>query len=470
MYGIVRVAFRFVIACLMAMLLVVTGPFARVSHALSIDDERDMGQEFLLQAKQQFEFIDDPFANQYINELGQYLLRPLETKPFFFHFYIIKDNTLNAFAAPGGHIFVFSGLIDAMSDVDELAAVICHEIGHVSARHLAKRIEQSKGIGIATMAGILAGMLIGGPVASAVIAGSMAASMQAQLHFSREDERQADQLSYKYMKPASFDPAGMIRALDEIQKGSWLGTGKAPAYLLTHPTGPERISNLESMLTEYTPQELTEEAVRFKALWPAFKTIVKARSLDPHDALASFQKEIKKDPGAYLPHLGAGIVYMQESRYNSAIEELKTALESHSDFIPALRALAEAYQLNGQDEKSLSVLEKVLRLDNGDRAAMYLLGLTYESMGREDKALVLFEKLSYLPPVKDDVFYHLGLAYGREKKLGLAHYNFGVYFKLIGQMNKAGFHFQKAKELAKGDAALMKKIEKETKGLKEGKS
>ena len=192
-------------------------------------------------------------------------------------------------AAPGGHIFIFSGLIDAMDNLDELAAVVCHEIGHVSARHLSKRIDQSKNIGIATMAGLLAGMLLGGPVASAVIAGTLAASMQAQLHFSREDERQADQLSYKYMKPASLDPGGMIRALNEIQKGSWLGTGKAPAYLLTHPTGPERMSNLESMLSEYSPQVLSEEAVHFNALYPAFKMLVKARSLDPHDAMAVFQ-------------------------------------------------------------------------------------------------------------------------------------------------------------------------------------
>jgi tetratricopeptide (TPR) repeat protein len=158
---------------------------------------------------------------------------------------------------------------------------------------------------------------------------------------------------------------------------------------------------------------------------------------------------------------------MEESRYDLAIEELKKSLKGHSDFIPALRTLAEAYQMNGQDEKSLPVLEKVLRLDNGDRAAMYLLGLTYESMGQEDKALALFEKLSHLQPVRDDVFYHLGLIYGREKKLGLAHYNFGVYFMLTGEMNKARFHFQKAKETAKGDPALMKKIEKETKGLRE---
>ena len=466
MHGTVPYAFRLAPVCLIAMLLILSAPLAHISHALSIEDERAMGQEFLFQAKQQFEFVGDPFTSNYINELGNYLLLPLETKPFYFHFYIIKDNSLNAFAAPGGHIFIFSGLIDAMANVDELAAVMCHEIGHVSARHLAKRIEKSKNIGIATMAGLLAGMLLGGPVASAVIAGTMATSMQAQLHYSREDERQADQLSYKYMEPASFDPGGMIRALQAIQKGSWLGTGQAPSYLLTHPTGPERMSNLESMLTGYLPQVPTEEAVRFNALFPAFKTIVRAESLDPHDAMAIFQREMKEEPDAFLPHLGAGIIYIKKSKYTLAIAELKKALQKHPEFIPTLRVLAEAYQMNGQDGKSLSALKKVLRLDNGDRAAMFLLGVTYESMGREDKALPLFEKLSYLRPIRVEVFYHLGLLHGRANRLGLAHYNFGVYFKLTGRMNKAMFHFQKAKKLSKENPVVMKKIEKETKGLR----
>ena len=109
MYRTVRVASSFVGVFLMAMLLVLSGPLARISHALSIDDERAMGQEFLFQAKQQFEFITDPFAVQYINELGHYLLLPLETRPFFFHFYIIKDNTLNAFGCSRGTYFYFFG-------------------------------------------------------------------------------------------------------------------------------------------------------------------------------------------------------------------------------------------------------------------------------------------------------------------------------------------------------------------------
>jgi len=450
--------------CVVALSCWISPPLVSDASALSIEDERKMGEEFMAQVLAQLQLVNDPFANQYINDLGHYLIAPLETRSFPFQFYIIKDNTLNAFAAPGGHIFVYSGLIDAMDNIDELAAVICHEIGHISARHLAQRIEQSKTIGLATLAGILAGMFLGGEVAGAMITGSIAAGMQAQLHYSREDERQADQLSYKYMVPASFDPGGMIRALNKIQKGSWLGTSKIPAYLLTHPTGPERMANLESMLSRYKPKPLTKEAAVLTSRWPAFKTVIRATCLDPHDAERVFRKELEKDPADPLPHFGLGIVHMKELRYKEAIRELKQSLEGKPDFIPILRTLGEAYQLNGQENEARTVLKKVLSLDHGDKAALFLLGIAYEGSGQNREALRLFEKLSYLPPVRTDVYYHLGLLYGREKQLALAHYNFGRYFKTLGQVQKAQFHFKKARELAGKDPVLLKKIQKEMDG------
>jgi len=450
--------------CLSVLLFWGPTPFVPEASALSIEDERKMGEEFMAQVLAQLELVKDPFVNQYINDLGQYLIAPVETKSFPFRFYVIRDNTLNAFAAPGGHIFVFSGLIEAMDNLDELAAVICHEIGHITARHLSQRIEQSKTIGLATLAGILAGMLLGGEVAGALMTGSIAAGMQAQLNYSREDERQADQLSYKYMEPASFDPAGMIGALNKIQKGSWLGTGKIPAYLLTHPTGPERMANLESMLARYKPRPRTQEAIILTDRFPVFKTVVRARCMDPRDARRWFNQELEKDPDNPLPHFGLGMVDMEESRYDQAIRELKLALKGKPDFIPILRTLGEAYQMSGQDQAAEEVLKKVLSLDHSDKAALFLLGITYESAGNNGEALRLFTKLSYLPPVRNDVYYHLGLLYGREKKLGWAHYNFGVYFMASGQPQKARFHFMKAKELAQGDPALQRKIQKELEG------
>ena len=441
--------------------------FQSKSYALSIEDEWKMGQAFFLQVSNQYNLVADPFAVKYINDLGHYLLAPLETRPFPFQFYVIEDNTLNAFAGPGGHIFFYAGLIDAMDQVDELAAVMCHEIGHISARHLSKRIDQSKSIGIGTMAGILAGVLIGGPLAAALITGAMAAGMQAQSHFSREDERQADQLSYKYIVPSTFDSKAMIGALNKIQRGNWLGTGKTPAYLLTHPTGPERMSNLESLSSNNAQLDLTREALYFRALYPAFQTIVMAISKEPKDAERQFLKTLKNDPEAWLPQLGMGIVLMRESKYPEAISALKKARRVQPEFPPILRTLGEAYLMDGQQKKAARVLKTALELNHGDKAALFLMGTLYEEQGKTQKALRIFKKLSYLKPVRNNVYYHLGVCYGREKQLALAHYNFGIYFKHSGRFQKAMFHFRKAKKLASGNTALEEKIRKETEGVEE---
>lgn len=449
----------------LSLLLCPFNPSATKAFALSIEDERAMGQEFLAQVRGKFELLEDPFADQFINDLGHYLILPIETRFFPFHFYIIKENNLNAFAGPGGHIFVFSGLIEVMDSVDELAAVICHEIGHVSARHLSKRIEQAKKIGLATLAGALAAVLIGGEAAGPLMTGSLAAGIQAQLHYSREDERQADQLSFKYMKPAGFAPGGMISSLKKIERGNWLGSDKVPGYLLTHPTGPERMANLDAMLSSYTPAPLKEQVAHFRRLFPSFKTVVRAKCLSPPDAARVFDRELRESPGSSLPHFGLGIVYMRESEYGKAIRELKESLEKTPNFIPILRTLGEAYQMNGQDKEALAVLERALKLDDQDKATLYLLGLSYENMGQYKKAIPLFERLASFRPVKDQVYYHLGLSYGRQRRLGLAHYYFGLYFKRLGQVQKARFHFQKAGELSRNNPALMKKIQKELKEL-----
>ena len=130
------------------------------AFAWSTEDERAAGEEFRAAVQRQLEMLQDDFASDYINDLGQYITRVLETKAFPFQFYVVQDNNVNAFAGPGGHVFFFTGLIDMMDEVDELAAVMAHEIAHVSARHLANRMEQSKAMTIAVLAGVLAGALL----------------------------------------------------------------------------------------------------------------------------------------------------------------------------------------------------------------------------------------------------------------------------------------------------------------------
>jgi len=427
------------------------------AFALSIRDEKEMGEEFLVQIRKHFEFVDEDFTNKFFNDLGHYLIRPLEPKYFPFHFYIIKNNDLNAFAAPGGHVFFFSGLIEVMDSINELASVMCHEIGHVSARHIAQRIEQNKKITIATLAGILAGILIGGPAAGAIISGAQAAGVQAQLNYSRDDERQADQLGCKYTELSGFDPKGMISTLQKLESGRF-GPTRIPAYLLTHPTGPERMANLDSLLSDYVPGPPKREVAYFSALFPLFKTILRAKCLDPDDAERLFNLELKKKPESSLVHLGLGIVYMKKAETTEAIRHLEKALRGYPGAIPILTKLGEAYQLNGQDKEAIRVLQKALNLDNRSRSTLYLLGISHENLDQYDNAIHIFERLASVIPVKNAVYYHLGISYGRQNRLLLAHYNFGLYFKKTGQMNKARFHFRKAEDLSRNNPALQRKI------------
>ena len=440
-------------------------PLAPKVFGLSIEEEKKLGEQFMAQIRGHFELVEDESANQFITDLGYYLTMPLETRPFPFHYYIIKDNTLNAFAGPGGHIFVFSGLIEAMDNLDELAAVLCHELGHVSARHLSQRIEQSKKIGLATMAGILAGALIGGELAGAIMTGSMAAGVQTQLHYSRNDERQADQLGFKYAKLAGFDPAGLISSLTKIQKGQWFGTDKIPAYLMTHPTGPERMANLDAMLSDYRPDAPKEQAVKLKKRFPLFKAIIQAECLDSQQAERLFSLDLEKNPSSYLSHFGLGIVYKNRSQYDLAIHHFKAALKEKPETIPILTNLGEAYQMKGQEREAIQILEKAYDLDAQDRSILFHLAVSYEKLERYEKAIQLFEKLSFLKPVNNEVYYHLGLSYGRLNKLALAHYNFGLYFKKLGEIQKSRFHFRKADSLSGNNPTLRRKINDETKGI-----
>lgn len=457
-------------ACLLSLSLLLSPlqPLSSRAYALSIEEEQALGQEFLKMVRQRYTLLDDDYTNNIINQLGGYLASPLDTKPFPFHFYIIEDNTLNAFAAPGGHIFVFSGLIEVMDSMDELATVICHEIGHVSARHLSHRMEQGKKISLATMAGILAGVLLGvGPIGEALMTGSMAAGIQAQLHYSREDERQADQLGFEEMKATGFDPEGMVTTLKKIEKGHWFGTDKIPPYLLTHPTGPERMANLDAMLSHYKPKAPNEKTEMFRQIFPFLKTYVRAKCMDPQEAERRFNSDLRKDPESPLAHLGLGLIYKEKGDYDEAIEHLDKALKGGIGLIPILTNLGEAYQYKGQDKTAITILEKALKLKEDDPSALFLLAVSYENLEQYQRSIDLLERLASFQPVKKEVYYHLGICYGRQNRLALAHYHFGLYFKKTGEVEKARFHFKKAEELAEGNPELKKKIEEASKPPKE---
>jgi predicted Zn-dependent protease len=294
----------------------------------------------------------------------------------------------------------------------------------------------------------------------------LAAGQQASLAYSRENERQADQLEHKYMDAAGFDPAAMISTLNGLERGQWFASSRMPKYLLTHPTGPDRMANIEVMLTGYTPKPPTRETTRFKALFPYFRAVVRAKSMEPRDAERLFKLDLEKDPDSAVAHLGLGIVYRDQADFDRAIDHVNRALKKEPNSLLILQNLGEIYQVAGQDREAVEIFEKTLKIDHSNRAVAYLLAVSYQNQEEYKKAIRLYERLAAAGKAKNEVYYNLGMSYGRAGILGWAHYNFGIYFGRTGQMDKAQFHFEKAKEHAANDPRLQGKIQKALEGMK----
>ncbi|MGA6927415.1 MAG: M48 family metalloprotease, partial [Desulfosarcina sp.] len=129
--------------------------------SLTIQEERELAEEFMAVVRTQFPLIEDTIIVNYVNQLGQRILAAVPPQPFDYQFHVLREDVYNAFATPAGHIFINSGLFAALESEEELAGIIGHEIAHVTCRHISDRIESSKKIGMATLAGMVAGVLLG---------------------------------------------------------------------------------------------------------------------------------------------------------------------------------------------------------------------------------------------------------------------------------------------------------------------
>jgi beta-barrel assembly-enhancing protease len=435
------------------------------ARALSIEDEKELGREFLARISRSYPIMENDTALQYLQDLGEYLGTAVDNEPFDLNFYILKNSELNAFAAPGGHIFLHTGLIVSLETADELAAVLTHEIAHVTARHLSQRIAQQQKLTLATAAGMLAGALIGGEAAEAIISGSVAASAQAQLRYSRNDERQADQMGFDYMEGAGFMPEAMLDVLDKIEQSQWRGgSNRVPTYLLTHPGGPERMSSLDLLISHRSEVKSSSKAEEFRKLFPFFQTAVTAASMPPSAAERTFRDRLSRAEGRRqecLAHLGLGMALSSRAKYDEAAFHLESALSLDPQMPLALLALGDTYRMAGRMERAVSILDRALEMNENNQAALYLTGLSYLQMEDYKEAVRYLERLASTHPQKNDVFYQLGIAYGRLKQLARAHYNFGKYFSALFKYPEAVFHFEKAEKLARGNPMLLDRIRRE---------
>ena len=207
-----------------------------------------MGKQISMQVEQQSKVINDPVVSEYINRLGQNIVRNSDSQvPFTIK--VIDSDDVNAFALPGGFFYVNSGLILAADNEAELAGVMAHEIGHVAACHAAR--EQTRGTLMQMMTIPL--IFMGGPIGYAAYEGMGLAVPLTFLKFSRGFEAQADYLGVQYMYKAGYDPSEFISFFEKIQAEQKKKPGTISKAFETHPQTPDRIEKSQEEIAEILP-------------------------------------------------------------------------------------------------------------------------------------------------------------------------------------------------------------------------
>src|SRR5580704_1560768 len=215
----------------------------------SIDKEMAWGKQLADEVARESKIDDDPILSEYVNRVGQNLARNSDAKvPFTFK--VIDGEEMNAFALPGGYVFVYTGLIKLASEEDEFAGALAHEIAHVAARHMTCRASEQQ---VARTASIIPGILLGGWGGYAARQAANAAVPMSFLSFSRHDEAEADYLGVQYMYAAGYDPTGAISIFEKLESLQKTKPGAVARVLATHPMSADRIAKTEQEIQQILP-------------------------------------------------------------------------------------------------------------------------------------------------------------------------------------------------------------------------
>ncbi len=356
-----RVKVRALIA---ALLLACNGPLASAqglpdlgdisSVSLSDSQETTIGNRIMRDVRIDKDFIEDPEVYDYVNQLGNRLLQAADGPHRDIDFFVLRDDTINAFALVGGHIGVHSALVLLTQNESELAGVIGHEIGHILQHHQARMLYGQRGVQFTSLAALALALLAsrsgsqGGQITEAAVATAGAMNIQSQLNYTREHEREADRVGLQLLIRAGFSPRAMVSFFERMLRANRLNEFKgAPAYLRTHPLTTERIADMQDRV-ENLPPRLVPDSFEYRIA----RTKLRVEAGSPTESVQLFRTMLED----------ATVVRPREDVYGLAL-----ALRRTRDFEGAWKTLEPLRKAN--PHPAFELLAGQLKMDMGDPKA-----------------------------------------------------------------------------------------------------
>lgn len=225
------------------------GPNKGQLNLVSLQEEWQLGQQLDRDISRQMRIVDDRAANEYLTLIGQRLVATTYYRQLPWRFRIVEDPAINAFAIPGGHLYVNTGLVKATDNVAELASVVAHELGHGVARHGTEMLTKQYGFSI------VAGLVLGNNPAiyQQILAQIVGGGVFAK--YSRDAEREADRLGVQEMYDAGYDPTGMVTMFQELLAAQKSSPGALQKFFSSHPLTQDRIANARAQISQLPPKQ-----------------------------------------------------------------------------------------------------------------------------------------------------------------------------------------------------------------------
>jgi predicted Zn-dependent protease len=438
---------------------------------ISPAQERKLGEDFMRRARRQLAFLDDPEINEYIQTLGQRLVAASEGAGRDFRFFVVRDPTINAFAVPGGFIGVHTGLILAARNEAELAAVLAHEIAHITQRHIPRLIVESQRTTLPAMAAILASILLassGHQGAEAGIALSTAAVAQREINFTRAFEEEADRLGMQILAQAGFDPRAMPDFFERLQSLNRYNETNLPEFLRTHPVTVNRIADARNRAERLPPPRSPRPGGEDS---PFYHIQAKLRALapgDPQEIARGFKVNLAQHRYSQreAERYGYAMALLRTRAFDDARAECRALLSLSPKNLSYRLLLAEIERQSGRQPQALAEYARALALAPDNLAVQQRYANALLEAGRAPDAIELLRKAVRQRPDEPGLYKLLAQAAGEAGRPFEAHQAMAEYYYFSGNLPAALEQLRIASRYAGDDFYRQSSVEARIEAIK----